>query len=344
MATNFQIKNKAIVPLGPNSQFLVQNEDDTTGRVLTKALYPNTVGVFDLKPYVAKLSDTTISIDSGRALIRKTAGTVHEVSWPAVASQTVPTLTAGELRWIVIGWTSPAETAVSVQFLPTMPDALLEADRYAIIGRLWTADGTTLTVGEKHIRLLVDPMRPLSGANWGTPAYNSRASVTASPHTTPANLALSAGELVRWPVVADFVTGSHNHTYAGVAPIPSLWGHLRAKATFDVIPSGNCTAVFLSNSYDTGAATPTALPAGNAAIHRLGVYAASGERVWIWGQNAYTSVANALAALDSDSFSYAPWAADMGQISIIAKIIIRKGETAFVTSGANCIIIPWPPR
>lgn len=118
-----------------------------------------------------------------------------------------------------------------------------------------------------------------------------------------------------------------------------MWGHLKSNDDYDTIT--DCTAANLTTYYDSGASTPTEVTAGKYVVHRLGVYAGSGERVWFRGQAMYDSMILATAGMLTEPFEMADWAADAAQISPVAYIIARKGEAVFETNGTYCKIIPW---
>ena len=328
--------------LAYNDNMAVQTVANQTRKLPLHRVVSSLPGVLESKTHVAKIDNTHFSVSAGEAKIRKADGTLHEVSWAAVASVDVTALNGGvlgtgQLRWIVYRW-NVGETAIELALLPLLPTTVADLDQVALIGRLWDTAGV-LTVSARHIRLSCDPYVGLAGVSWHRPAINVRRSVAVAPYSSAAYLAFSAGELARWPVVTDHVTGSHLFEFPGIAQLLDIWGHLRATSIYDNIT--DCTAANLTSYYDSGAGTPTAMATGKYAVHRIGVYAGSNEHVWFRGQAEYASMEEAVAARLTEAFVYAAWADDARQIAPVTFVIARKGETAFAANGTYCKILPW---
>lgn len=342
--TNFTINQKPerTRPIRHDDALIVQTALGVTQKLYLHNVTSGLPGVLELKAHVAKIDNSLFSVAAGAAKMRKTDNVLYDISWNAIASVSVATLNGaalnpGELRWIVWQW-NPGETGIELKLLPTLPISLAAFDRITLIGRLWNTAGT-LFVSALHQRQSVHEYETVSQVGWSTPAINMRGSVRVSPYSNPAFLAVSAGELARWPVVSDLVAGRHTFDFPGIAQLTAIWGHLKATAVYDNIT--DCSAANLTTYIDTGAGTPTAMAAGKYAVHRLGLYAGSNEKVWFRGQAEYGSLAEAVAARETEAFTYATWADDARQIAPIAYIISRKGETTFATAGTYCTILPW---
>jgi len=325
-----------------DDSLVVQTAASLTRKLPLHRVVSSLPGLLENKAHVAKIDDTHFSIAAGAAKIRKADGSLHEVSWDAPPSVDITTLNGGalqpgQLRWIGYKWNT-GEAAIEPVLLPLLPTRLVYLDQIALVGRLWNTAGV-LTVSSRHIRLSYDPYAALSGVSWHRPALNVRNSVIVSPHVSPSYLNFSAGELARWPIVTDHVTGSHLFEYPGMSVLTSIWGHLKATSIYDNIT--DCTAFNLLGFWDSGAGTPTAIDTGKYVVHRIGIYAGSNERVWFRGQAQYGSMEEAVAARLTEAFTYAAWAADARQIAPVAFVIARKNEGDFAANGSYCKILPW---
>ena len=288
-------------------------------------------GVIYNKTHVSKVDETHINIYSGEANIRKSDGTIHRVSWNDNLNYEVSLgLT---IPWVTYEW-NVGETAIQLNIRDTLPTTLEELEQIAVIGRVWVEAGV-LYASSRHMLLANDRYTNRSQA-WKYPSYNY--SVVASASSVDSNyIALSTGELFRWPIVAE-TTDHHTHYFSGDAQITYIWGHLQGQATHDEIEDDAGGDEFdiadIANWYDNGGVA-TAVPNNKFVIHQIGAYAISEVLVWFRGQNVYDSMAEALSAVQSESLVEAQWASDTSQISKIAWVILKQNTTDF-TDTASC--------
>ena len=284
--------------------------------------------------HLEKVDETHINIYAGEANIRKASGSVHRVSWEDNLNYAVSLgLT---IPWVTYEW-NVGETDIQLNIRDTLPTTLEELEQIAVIGRVWVEAGI-LYASSRHMLLANDRYTNRSQA-WKYPSYNY--SVVATYSAIDSNyIALSTGELFRWPIVAE-TTGHHTHYFSGDTQITYIWGHLQGQATHDEIEDDAGGDEFdiadISNWYDNGGVA-TAVPNNKFVIHQIGAYAVSEVLVWFRGQNVYDSMAEALSAVQSESLTEASWASDTSQISKIAWVILKQNTTDF-SDTASCRFI-----
>ena len=281
-------------------------------------------GVYNNFDHIEKVDDTHIKIYADCANIRRSNGSLSKVCWDDVDSQYVNP--NGTLPWVTFTWNG-TETGLDFTLLTYWPDTLAELEKYAVIGRIWENDTGSLVASGRHFMLANDPYICRTSI-WSEPAFNI--DVAASYSNIDTNyLALSTGELVRWPIVS--LEGQHIFKFSGDTQITSIWGHLQNQTVHDVIDttgSNENNILELSGWYDNNGVATT-IPNKLFSVHLIGAYASSEVLVWFRGQHTYTSMSEAEAAIGTDSFNLASWEANSKQISKIAWVIMQEGTTDF---------------
>lgn len=282
-------------------------------------------GVLENKNYISKIDNTYISISAGSALIRKTDGTIHEVSWEATASLDVSSINS-DIPWVTYKWNSE-ETDIELEILNYFPSTFKELEEIALIGRLTYISGE-LIVLDRHILLSDDPYVSRTQA-YKYPAVNFNLLLSYSD--IDANyLKISSGELLRWPIV-ELGTGRHIFEYNGNDKIVYMWGHLQGQTTKDEITDGGTDDQFdiaaIADWYDNNGVA-TIVPPNKFAAHMICAYAESNIIVLIRGQFIYDTLDDAKSLIQSDTFTEADWLRDR-QVAKIGWIIAVSGARDF---------------
>lgn len=289
------------------------------------------VGVLENKDYVAKIDDSTISVDAGSGIIRKADLSENLVTWNATTSFTVA-VPEGELRWIVMKWDA-GEAFVEPQVVQYMPTTIDEFEQCLLIGRVWKENGV-LEVSGRHILLSVDPQSSRTSW-WQLPSGNRSVGIGYSTVDTGL-LSLTAGELIRHPVV-ELSTYHHVWEFPAFESVTSAWRHVQNTTGFVRISdnsAGNDTDIrAIADYYDSGG-TIISLPNNKFVAHLIGCYAGSNERVIFFGQHVYDTISEAEIGIEADELVVAQWASDLGQISKIGWLITQKGVRDFSNTGS----------
>jgi hypothetical protein len=288
------------------------------GNILSTASF----GLIENNAYVS-LSGTDVAYTSGSGLVINASTHLQSlITWTS-GSISAASLTQGQLRWIVVTATN---TVALLSLLPAVTDAF---QAILVIGRVWYDGG--LVVSDLHIKLAYDPYMNFTEA-WATPSANSkRAPVVISANAgNVRDLDMSAGQLTRWPIVANHVQPTHMFTTSAQVPLAYMWRHIYAQANYLQMTPGNANVRLdtrLAMDYiDNGTTTTLLMTDTYWTNHRIYVYGGSNERVWVFGQAQYTTLNAALLARDGkEVVILADWLKDGFQAALVATITIQKG-------------------
>jgi len=324
-----------------------------TGRIALNNLMLAGTGLVENKAYIAKVSDTHISVAAGTGRIRKADGSMHIVSWAAIASQAIADIGVGpDENYRLIWQWNVGETALELTTLAGIADALI--DNILVLGFLETPGGV-LAVDSTFIRISQDPYAGIEGVGIHRRTLNVRSSIRMIPGTAGATptFGMTAGRFALWPWVASHATERHTRAFAGFADATAMVGHLRYNG--NPVPVSDLTIATLSGQMDQGSTTIGTIDTGNFGIHRLGIIAETGVPVWFFTQREYSTLDAALYDLQTERISYASWVEEAWSVIPVAKIILQQGATEIsqaslvtyagppITYGyeGDCMVLPW---
>jgi len=338
-----QTLNDAIDVININEAYIetIQTDVDTLqtdvqGTVQLNQLY--LTGVKDIKSYVAKVNNTTISIAAGEGLLRKNDGLTYEVSWSAVSNQVI-NVPLNELRWLVFEW-DVTQTSLVFNTLTTLPETIDEFEKIILIGRAWDEDGT-LTVSDKHLSYTLDLRVPRDLA-WIDKSKNISVSATYSSANNN-HLAINGGELFRWPIVESLQPlPRHIHLCPAISNLTRAWESYSGQTDSYRVLTDNglddATDIDTIADYYDNNGTISLVSNNNFAAHKLGIYAVSNEVVWFRGTQVYNTMDEAVVGYLTQPFPIPSWAADFDQISMVAVVILKRGARDF-SIAADCKFI-----
>lgn len=313
-------------------------------------------GVSQIKPYISVVDNSHLAVTGGRAYIRKSDDTIHEVRWNPTASLSIsavslsnPVLSANDMRWCVYKWDNESLGTIKLDLMSYLPPTLPTFERVALLGKV-RYDRGTLSVNNQTICVSEDIYASRS-EDWITPSKNLTVTAAVSLSSDPQGyrdyLSTSSGEMFRFPGVAD-AQGRHIFPTVGIPTISYMRGHLQGQLRYDsminTLPYANTNNIIyaqqiksISNWYDV-AGTPTRYTGNNWATHRLGLFAGSDQVVWLRAQYTYGNLLAAQNGWQNENFVLSPWASDLSQFNIIA-IVILKANIHDFTVAADCSII-----